>query len=65
MVAKGRVVRPAQSRFNADFVVHSKPELLFTAEVMLRCLDGYVTEEELNLVKLAARELAKARTCPS
>jgi hypothetical protein len=32
---------------------------------MFRCLDGYVTEEELNLVELAARQMAKTRTCPS
>src|SRR3954453_5651741 len=65
LVRKGRVIRPSQSWFNADFVIHGEPELLFTAEVMFRCLDGHVTEEELNLVELAARQMAKTRTCPS
>jgi hypothetical protein len=42
------------SRLDADLVVHGEPELLFTAEVMFRRLDGHVTEEELNLVEFAA-----------
>ncbi len=64
LVAKGRVIRPSHSWFNADFVVHRKPELLFTAEVMFR-LNGYVAEKELDLVELAARQMAKTCTCPS
>lgn len=51
--------RAAESKkemlFDADVVVHSKPELLLAAEVMLRCLHGYVTEKKLDLVELAAR----------
>ncbi len=65
VVAKGRVIRPSHSWFNADFVVHRKPELLFTAEVMFRRLNAYVAEKELNLVELAARQMAKTCTCPS
>ena len=32
---------------------------------MFRRLDGYVTEEKLNLVKLAAGKVAETRTCAS
>jgi hypothetical protein len=64
-VRKGRVIRPLQSWFNADLVVIGEPQLLLTAEVMFGRLDGHVTEEELNLVELAACQMAKTRTCPS
>ncbi len=65
MVAKGRVIRPLQSRFNSDFVVHSEPEFLFTAEVALCYLYGNLAEQELNLVEFAAGEVAKPRICSS
>ena len=47
---------------NSDFVVHSEPELLLATEVMFRRLDRYVTEKELNLVELAAGQMAKTCT---
>ena len=64
MVAKGRVIRPLLLRFDADLVIHSESELLLAAEVMFRCLDGYVTEEELNLLKQRRNPAPKPLTLP-
>jgi hypothetical protein len=61
VVGKGRVIRPLVLRFDAYLVVHSKSELLFAAEVNFRCLDGYMTEKNLDLVQLAAGEMAETR----
>ena len=47
--------------FDAHFVIHSKSELLLAAEVNFRCLDGYMTEKKLDLVKLASGKMAE--TC--
>jgi hypothetical protein len=63
-VAKGRVIRPFRSWFDADFVVDGESELLLAAEVLFRCLDGYMAEEKLNLVELATGQVTEARTCP-
>jgi hypothetical protein len=49
------------SGFDADFVVHGESELLLAAEVNLRRLDGYMTKEKLNVVKLASGKMAQ--TC--
>jgi hypothetical protein len=65
LVGKGRVIRPLASRFNANFVVHGGSELLLAAEVVFGCLDGDVTEEELDLVELPADQMTETRTCPS
>jgi hypothetical protein len=64
LVAKGRVIRPLLLRFDADLVIHSESELLLAAEVMFRCLDGYVTEEELNLLKQRRNPAPKPLTLP-
>jgi hypothetical protein len=53
IVGKRRVIRPLASRFDSDLVIHSEPRLLLTAEVMFGCLDGPVTEQELDLIELA------------
>jgi hypothetical protein len=62
-VANGRVIRPFASRFNADLVVHGESELLLAAEVLFRRLDRHVAEQELDLVELAAGQMAESRTC--
>ena len=51
------------SRFDAELVIHGESELLFAAEIVFRCLDGDVAEQELDLVELAARQMAETRTC--
>ena len=48
-------------RFNADFVVHGKSELLLAAKVNFRCLDGCMTEKKMDLVKLASCKMAETR----
>jgi hypothetical protein len=61
-VAKGWVIRPFRSWFDAHLVVHRKPELLLASEATVRCLDGHVTEEKLNLVELPAGQMTEACT---
>ena len=63
VVGKGRVIRPLPPRFDAELVIHGESELLFATEIVFRCLDGDVAEQELDLVELAARQMAKTRTC--
>jgi hypothetical protein len=63
LVAKGRVIRLLRLRFEADLIVHSESELLLAAEVMFRCLDRHVAEEELDLIELAASQMTETRTC--
>src|SRR6185312_13966031 len=50
------------SRFDADFVIHSESELLLADKVNFRRLDGYMTEEKLDLVKVASGKMAETRT---
>jgi hypothetical protein len=63
VVAKGWVIRPLPSWFDANLVVHCELEPLFAAKVSFRGLDRHVAEQELDLIELAACQLAKARTC--
>jgi hypothetical protein len=53
------VVRVKRRPARFQSVVHSNPELLLASEVALRCLDRDVTEQELDLIQFAAREVAK------
>jgi hypothetical protein len=43
---------------NADLVVHGAPEVLLATEVFLSSLHGDVRQQELNLLQLAARNMA-------
>jgi hypothetical protein len=49
-------------RFDSDFVVHSEAELLLAAQVLFRCLNLDVAEQELDLVKLAAGQVTETGT---
>ena len=62
MVSKGQVIRPLPSRFNTDLVVQSESQLLFAAKVSFRRVDGHVAEQELDLIELAACQMAETRT---
>ena len=62
---KGTGNPPLPSRLNADFVVHGASELLLAAKVNFRCLDGYMTKEKLDLVKLASSKMAETCACAS
>src|SRR5712692_4973997 len=46
------------ARLNADSVVHGSPQALLAAEVFLCCLHGRVPQQELDLLQLAARNVA-------
>jgi hypothetical protein len=39
-------------------VVHRMPEVLFAAEIAFRCLDRCMSQQELNLLQLAAAGMA-------
>jgi len=65
LVAKGGVIRPLASRFNADLVVHGESEPLLATEVLFCRLDRNVAQQELDLVELAACQMAQTRACPS
>jgi hypothetical protein len=41
------------------------PQPLFAAEITLCCLSGDVAEQELNLVKFAARQMTEVSACSS
>ena len=45
-------------------VVYRMSEILFTAEIAFRCLDGCMPQQELNLLKLASAGVAELRTRP-
>jgi len=50
------------SRFDSDLVVHGDSQLLLTAEVLLGCLDGYMPEQELDLVEFTAGQMTETGT---
>jgi hypothetical protein len=39
-------------------------EILFTAEIAFRCLDGCMPQQELNLLQLATAAVAQLRASP-
>jgi hypothetical protein len=43
-------------------IVHRMSEILFAAEIAFRRLHGYMTQQELNLLKLSAVRVAQLRT---
>jgi hypothetical protein len=47
-------------RLKAQAVVHGASEFLFAPKVAFSCLDRYVTEQKLNLVKFAAGQMAQS-----
>ena len=61
-------VRPlagARSRsvwFTAEAIVHGDSDLPFASEIALRRLDGDVSEQELDLIQFAIREVAETGT---
>jgi hypothetical protein len=62
VVSKGQVIRPLPSRFNTDLVVQSESQLLSAAKVSFRRVDGHVAEQKLDLIELAACQMAETRT---
>ena len=52
--------RPLTLGLDPDVIVDGDPELLFAAEVSLGRFDGAMSEQELDLLKLAARYVAQA-----
>lgn len=54
---------PVFSRFDADAVIHSRPESLLAAEVLFCGLNADVTEQKLNLFQFAARHVTYAGAC--
>ena len=66
LVAQGGLMHPpwrwsgsSGIRFDSQSVVHGNPELLLASEVAFGCLDGDVAEQELDLIKFAAGEMAE------
>ena len=51
-------------RFDADPIVHGGMDTLLTAKILLGCLDGDVSEQELYLLQFSAGRVAEphART---
>jgi hypothetical protein len=45
--------------------VYGEWQLLLAAEIMFRRLDRHVAKQELDLVELAAGQMAETRTCPT
>jgi hypothetical protein len=54
-----------RSWFQTDFVVDRISESLLAAQVSLRRLHAYMTEQELNLLKLPTSFMTQARAGPS
>jgi hypothetical protein len=52
-------LRPARSELKK--VVHWMSEILFTAEIAFRWLDGCMPQQELNLLQLATAAVAQLR----
>jgi hypothetical protein len=50
-------------RFNADAIVNSSTQSLFAPEISLGGLHANVTQQELNLLKLATSGMTCGRTC--
>jgi hypothetical protein len=46
-------------------IIHGLAEFLLAAQVPLRCLNGNVTQEKLNLLELPAGQVAQSRACAS
>jgi hypothetical protein len=66
LVAQGGLKHPPWRRsassgigFDSQSVVHRNPELLLASELALGRLDGDVAEQELDLIQLATRDVAK------
>ena len=53
--------RAPRLRFNADLVVHSSTNPLLAAEIAFGCLNGGMSEKELNLVQFSTRCMAQLR----
>jgi hypothetical protein len=55
------------SRHDCQFeaVIHWLPEILFAAQVSLRGLHRCMTEQELNLLQLAATRMTEFRAGPA
>jgi hypothetical protein len=51
--------------FDAESIIHGMAQSLLTAQVFFRRLHGYMTEQKLNLFKLASRIVTEPRTRPS
>jgi hypothetical protein len=47
--------------FDADVVVYGSANSLFTAEITFGSLDGYMSEQELNLVKFTTARMTQLR----
>ena len=52
-------------RFDSERIVDRATQVLLAPEVSLCCLDRHVSEEKLNLVQLAAGQVAQSCTRPS
>ena len=48
--------------FEVEKIVHRMPEILFAAEIPFRGLDRCMSEQELNLLKLAPAVMTQFRT---
>jgi hypothetical protein len=53
------------NRFDSNAAVNGATYSLPAAEILFCCLNGHVPEEELDLLELAARGVAKARASPA
>jgi hypothetical protein len=69
VVAQGGLMHPPRRwsgssgiGFDSQSVVHRNPELLLASKIALRCLDGDVSEQELDLIEFATREVAETGT---
>jgi len=60
VLCRGRVLR-----FDAHSIVDGKAQILLAAEVAFRGLDQDVSKQELDLIQLAASNLAEPRAAAS
>jgi len=51
--------------FNPERVIHGNPKLRFAPEIALGRLDRDVSKQELNLIQLAASQVAQPSACPA
>lgn len=58
-------MRPIRSCFDADLVIHGKPELLLAAQIVFRRLDRRVSEQELDLMPATSSGLGKSESAAS
>src|SRR5262249_203037 len=62
MCCRQTTPRPARTlRFDANSVVDRPGDALFATQVSLGCLDGNVSEEELNLLQLSPSRVTQLR----